>query len=318
MNTQIRNPYFQHTLRKPVHFVGRGVHNGEPVSLSLMPAMPNSGYVFERVDVTYAEREVPARWHTVCDTRLSTKVTNGCGVSVSTIEHVTSALFACGVDNCRMLIDGPEVPILDGSARLFVEQIMKVGLQIQEEERRALVITSPVWVSELGKYAGFLPFPQPYYDMTIEFENSAIGKQNFSMPLDSAFFNREIADARTFGFEDQIETLKQLGLARGGSLQNAILVNEQGVVNEEGLRFDDEFVRHKLLDAVGDLSLAGAVIFGRFVGHCSGHGLNNRLLRAFLQYPHQWKYTTVREATENWSDLLGERTYEDMLENLSA
>lgn len=318
MKTKTRNPYFQHTLAKPIYFAGRGLHSGKTVAMTLQPALANTGYVFERLDVDIETREIPARWHTVTETRLSTRISNAWGVSVSTIEHIMAALFASGVDNCRILLDGEEVPIMDGSAKPFVRQIESVGLQQQKEERRALVITQPVWVYDRDKYAGFLPYPQQHFDMTIDFESSVIGKQNYSMPLDADFFDMEIAEARTFGFENQIETLKKLGLVLGGSLQNAVLVNDAGVVNEEGLRFKDEFVRHKLLDAVGDLSLAGAVIFGRFIGHCSGHGLNNRLLRSLLQHKNQWKYTTVREATEQWADIMDVKTYGDVLESAIA
>ncbi|AUM13324.1 UDP-3-O-acyl-N-acetylglucosamine deacetylase [Ketobacter alkanivorans] len=309
-----RNPFYQHTLSGPVHFVGRGLHNGKAVSMTLLPALPDSGYVFERLDVGVASATVAARWHTVTDTRLSTTIANSYGVTVSTIEHLTAALNACGVDNCRILIDGPEVPIMDGSAKVFVERIQAEGLTRQREERKALVITNPIWIYEQDKYAGFLPFPQPWFDMTIEFESKVIGKQNYSMPMNETFFTSQISRARTFGFEDQIATLKKLGLAQGGTLRNAILVNDKGVVNEEGLRYDDEFVRHKLLDAVGDLALAGAPIFGRFVGHCSGHNLNNRLLRSMMQNKTFWKFVTVREATENWSRMIDDTSYDEILD----
>ncbi len=314
MNHFQRNPFYQHVLKAPLHFVGRGLHSGKPVSMSLLPAESDSGYVFERLDVEQERNEIPARWHTVTDTRLSTTVSNSFGISVATIEHLMAALSACGVDNCRILIDGPEVPIMDGSAQPFVEGIRNVGLAQQLAERRALVITQPVWVYEKEKYAGFLPYPQPWFDMTIEFEEQVIGKQNYSMPLNDSFFEANISQARTFGFEDQLKTLKSLGLAQGGSLKNAILVNEEGVVNEEGLRFEDEFVRHKMLDAIGDLALAGAVVMGRFVGHCSGHKLNNRLLRDTLQRGKSWHYTTMREATEQWSKLIDDNTYDHLLE----
>ena len=309
-----RNPFFQHTLTQPVHFVGRGLHSGKPVSMTLLPAVADFGYVFERTDVMQHQAEVAARWHNVTDTRLSTTVSNGFGISVSTIEHLMAALFGSGVDNCRILIDGPEVPIMDGSAKPFIEAIKHAGLVQQMAERRALVISKPIWMYEGEKYAGFWPYPQQWFDMTIDFESKVIGKQNYSMPLNEYFFESNIAEARTFGFEDQLETLKALGLAQGGSLKNAILINNDEVVNEEGLRFDDEFVRHKILDAVGDLALAGAVIFGRFVGHCSGHKLNNKLLRETLQQDQIWHYTTVREATENWCRLIDDNSYEHLLE----
>ncbi|MEE2730173.1 MAG: UDP-3-O-acyl-N-acetylglucosamine deacetylase [Pseudomonadota bacterium] len=316
MKTSTRTPFYQHTLSGPVHFVGRGLHNGKPVSMTLLPADTDTGYVFERLDAEPGQQIVPARWHAVTDTRLSTTVTNGFGVSVSTIEHLMAALSACGVDNCRILLDGPEVPIMDGSAQGFMTRIQAEGLLVQKRERRALVVTNPVWVQERNRYAGFLPCPRPWFDVTIEFESKAIGKQNYSMPLTEEMFDTNIAAARTFGFEDQLATLQVLGLAQGGSLRNAILVDGDRVVNEEGLRYEDEFVRHKLLDAVGDLSLAGVPIYGRFVGHCSGHHLNNRLLRSLMHNAGYWRLTTVREATEQWGCMIDDTTYEEMLESL--
>lgn len=316
MNLTQHTPYYQHTLAGPVHFVGRGLHSGKPASMTLLPAETDSGYVFERLDVEPGQQVIAARWHSVTDTRLSTTVTNGFGISVSTIEHLMAALAACAVDNARILIDAPEVPIMDGSAKTFVERIQAEGLIPQRQERRALVITNPVWTHERDKYAGFMPCPRPWFDVTIDFKSRIIGKQNYSMPLTEALFSSQIAAARTFGFEDQLATLQSLGLARGGSLRNAILVAGDDVVNEDGLRYQDEFVRHKLLDAVGDLALAGAPIFGRFVGHCSGHHLNNQVLRNLMRNSRFWTLTTVREATEQWGSMIDDSTYEEMLESI--
>lgn len=311
MNLIQINPFFQHTLARPLYFIGRGLHSGKSVRLTLLPAETDSGYVFERTDQDQNRSRIPARWYTVTDTRLSTSVSNGFGISVGTIEHLMSALIACGVDNCRMLVDGPEIPIMDGSAEVFVDNIQSVGLQMQKKERKAMVITKPIWVYEDKGYAGFIPFPQPWIDMTIDFDSSAIGQQSYSMPVDSIGFSN-IAKARTFGFEDQIETLQKMGLALGGSLSNAILVNDQGVVNEEGLHYENEFVRHKTLDAIGDIGLANSVIFGRFVGYCSGHSLNNKLLREACQRRNTICFTTVRDAMENWSNMIGSVDYSEI------
>ena len=159
MTNSTRTPFYQHTVAGPIHFVGRGLHNGKPVSMTLLPATTDSGHVFERLDIESGQNSVPVRWHAVTDTRLSTTVTNGAGISVSTIEHLMAALAACGVDNCRILIDGPEVPIMDGSAKAFITRIQAEGLVTQKQERRALVVTNPVWVYERNRYAGFLPCP---------------------------------------------------------------------------------------------------------------------------------------------------------------
>lgn len=314
MNSRTRNPFYQHTLARKVDFVGVGLHTGQSVRMTLLPAAADTGYVFERLDVAKGKRLVPARWDTVSDTRLSTTVSNLAGVSVGTIEHLMSALAAAAVDNCHILLDGPEVPVMDGSARAFLDQIDAVGLQQQDQERRVLVITKPVWAWGENKSAAWFPFPQPWFDLTIDFASPVIGRQNFSMPLNDAFYRAEIARARTFGFSNQVEEMKAQGLARGGSLQNAILVGDDGVVNKDGLRFSDEFVRHKLLDAVGDLALAGTPIMGRFVGSCTGHELNNKLLRNLLQDSRNWRLVTMREATEQWHTMVHDGTYEELLD----
>jgi len=314
MKTTARNPFFQHTLADQVKFVGVGIHSGETVHMTLLPAAADTGIVFERVDAPAGKGLVQALWHRVSDTLLSTTITNEFGVSVSTIEHLMAALAASGVDNCLVQLDNQEVPIMDGSSQVYLDQIDQVGLQRQSEERRAIVITKPVWAFGDGKTAAYMPFPQAWFDMTIRFDAAAIGTQHYSMPMNEAFFRAEIARARTFGFVDQVEALRAKGLARGGSLDNAVVIGEEGVLNKEGLRYRDEFVRHKLLDAVGDLALAGAPIIGRFEGHCSGHQMNNQLLHNLLLDTASWRLTTVREATGNWHRLIQDDTYEELLD----
>ncbi len=303
------NHHFQHTLNGPINFVGPGLHSGLMISMMVQPAPANTGYIFVRQDVPVGHAEVPARWNAVTDTRLSTTVSNRFGVKVATIEHLMAALHASGVDNARIVLNGAEVPILDGSAEPFIRLIRHVGICPQREERKVIVVRRPVRVEENGKAAALIPDAHPSMDMTIEFEAGAIGRQQLSVPLDRESFERELADARTFGFQDQVDTLRKLGLVKGGSLQNAVLINDGGIVNPEGLRHPDEFVRHKILDAIGDLALAGAPIMGRFVGHCSGHALNNALLRELLHNDDNWFLTTVRGAHSylGWSGAIGAR-----------
>jgi UDP-3-O-[3-hydroxymyristoyl] N-acetylglucosamine deacetylase len=298
--------YFQHTLNQPISFVGPGLHSGQTVSLVIQPAPADTGRVFVRQDVPADRAEIPARWNAVTDTRLSTTVSNRFGVKIATIEHLMAALQASGVDNARMVLNGPEVPILDGSSAPFVRLIRQVGLCPQREERRVIVVRRPVRVEEQGKWAVMIPDAHPSMDMTIEFDSAVIGRQQLSIPLDRESFEGELADARTFGFQDQVDTLRALGLTRGGSLRNAVLVNEGGIVNPEGLRHPDEFVRHKILDAIGDLALAGAPIVGRIVGYRSGHALNNALLRELLQNEDNWILTTMRDAHNHlgWSGVV--------------
>lgn len=302
----MNSKYFQHTLAHTLTFVGRGLHSGLPVRMMLQPADPDTGIIFIRSDVPLFQADIAARWYNVTDTRLSTTIANRFGVKVSTIEHLMAALYVCGIDNARIVLNGPEVPIMDGSAEPFVRMIQQTGTRQQKAERRAIVIRRQVRVEEHGKSASYQPAPTPWIDMTIDFDNAAIGHQELSVPMDRALLACDVSAARTFGFQEQIDTLRKLGLAKGGSLQNAVLIGDNGVINQEGLRYEDEFVRHKVLDAVGDLALAGVTIVGRFVGMCSGHGLNNQLLRQLLQQEDAWFLTTLSGAEEYWTWTQGE------------
>lgn len=304
MKKTTHSDYLQHTLNKSVHFIGRGLHTGKHASLSLHPAAPDTGYVFHRLDLAPPYNVVPARWMTVTETRLSTTIGNHHGVNISTIEHLVAALSACGVDNCRIDIDGPEIPIMDGSAKPFVDQIIATGTQTQDKQRMALVMKEALWVNDGKAKAGIVPFPEPWMDMTIDFKSAAIGKQNIAMQMNRQNFIDSIGSARTFGFAEHVETMKTLGLAQGGTMRNAILVENDMVANPEGLRFDNEFVRHKVVDAVGDLALLGVSIVGCFVGHCSGHRLNNQLLRTLMYKEDKWALTTLEDAIVNWEKIM--------------
>lgn len=292
--------YFQHTLADSFTCVGRGLHTGLRVVMTVMPADPNTGYVFVRRDVSMTKSEIPARWYMVTDTHLSTTIANNMGVRVSTIEHLIAALHASGVDNARIVLDGPEVPIMDGSALAFVEIIDKISTQIQAEERRAILVRHKVTVAENNKSAVIEPNPVPWFDIEIDFDSEVIGQQKLSLPFNRKVFRNEVAAARTFGFKEQVDTLRELGFAQGSSLSNAILVDGADVVNSEGLHQPDEFVRHKYLDAVGDLALAGGYIIGQFSGHCSGHHLNNTLLRDLMTNADARMYMTLRQAEAFW------------------
>ncbi|MYM61953.1 UDP-3-O-acyl-N-acetylglucosamine deacetylase [Pseudomaricurvus sp. HS19] len=300
----MNHDYMQHTLKSQLHFVGRGLHSGKAVRMTLAPAEAFTGYVFERADLAPPHNTVLARWSTVSDTRLSTTVSNRVGTSVSTIEHLIAALHASGVDNCRILLDGPEVPVMDGSAKVFVDQINSVGLQPLKAERMAIVVTESIWVEEDQAKVGLLPFPAPWVDMSIDFESEAIGEQSVCMPVTAEHFHESVCGARTFGFMEQATALRSLGLAQGGSLQNTVVVEDNRVLNREGLRYEDEFVRHKAVDAIGDLALLGVHIVGCFVGRRSGHRLNNQLLRRLMVESDSWYYTTLQDATEYWDEIM--------------
>ncbi|BCD97869.1 UDP-3-O-acyl-N-acetylglucosamine deacetylase [Marinagarivorans cellulosilyticus] len=274
--------FYQHTLRDSFSCIGRGLHSGLKVIMRVLPAPANTGYRFIRRDVKGDCNEILAAWYTVSDTHLCTTISNLCGVRVSTIEHLIAALHVCDIDNAIIVLDGPEVPIMDGSAKAFVELIDSVGLQQQAWQRRAIVVKKPLSVREGDKLACLLPYDKPWVKVEIDFEDPCIGRQSISTAIDYATVKRDIACARTFGFGEHINALKDLGFARGGSLENAILVNNGKVVNSSGLRYDNEFVRHKVLDTIGDLALSGAPIIGYFNGKYTGHALNNLLLRKLM------------------------------------
>lgn len=284
--------------------MGRGLHTGLKVMLSIMPAEPSTGIEFVRRDVTHCNNIIPARWDCVSDTQLSTTVSNALGIRVSAIEHLMAALRAAGVDNAYVVLDAPEVPIMDGSAAPFLNLIAKTGTTRQSEERRVIAIHRAVGVTENRASASCIPSVIPWLDLSIDFSERLIGRQNLSMAFSGKTFSEEISQARTFGFEWQLKELKRRGFARGSSLENAILVDGNKVVNCEGLRYSDEFVRHKYANAVGDLALAGHYIIGHFKGHKSGHRLNNLLLRKLFA-SGAWTMITMREAHQAWQQFAG-------------
>ncbi|MBP2315297.1 UDP-3-O-acyl-N-acetylglucosamine deacetylase [Azospirillum soli] len=282
----------QRTVKKPVRCTGVGLHTGATVTLTISPAEPNTGFVFLRTDLSGQAAVIQARWDTVVDTRLCTVIGNAHGTTVGTIEHLMAALAGCGVDNAIIALDNIEVPIMDGSAEPFVEAIERVGTVAQNAARRAIRILKPVTVVDGAKSATFTPDDVTTFRFDIDFDNAVIAQQSHAIELDGESFKDEISRARTFGFLHEVEGLRKMGLARGGSLDNAIVISGDRVLNEDGLRFDDEFVRHKILDAVGDLYLAGGPFIGHFHGVRSGHALNNQLLRALFADRSAWCYDT--------------------------
>ncbi|MBB2160178.1 UDP-3-O-acyl-N-acetylglucosamine deacetylase [Gluconacetobacter sacchari] len=281
----------QHTLRQSISCVGVGLHTGLRIRLALHPAAENSGIVFRRTDL--GGRAIPGRFDHVVDTRLSTVVGDPANpaLRVATIEHLMAALSACGIDNVLVDVDGPELPVLDGSAADFVFLLECAGQAEQAAPRAVIDILRPVRVTEGDAFAELRPGREPglALALSIAFPAAAIGEQSFTARLDRRTFRDEIANCRTFTLRQEIEALHAAGLARGGSLDNAIVVDGATVLNPSGLRRPDEFVRHKMIDAVGDLYLAGATINGTFTGHKSGHALNNRLLRTLFADAAAWR-----------------------------
>jgi UDP-3-O-[3-hydroxymyristoyl] N-acetylglucosamine deacetylase len=263
------------------------------------PAAVNSGIRFKRTDAGGAI--IPARWEYVVDTKLCTVIGNEEGVVVGTVEHLMAAFLGLGIDNALIEIDGPEVPIMDGSADAFVFLIECAGTVEQSAWRKRIKVLKRVTVADGEARAVLSPAPVMALDFALEFESAAIGRQEKTVWLEDGAFKRELSRARTFGFLEEVEHLRRAGLARGGSLDNAVVIASDRVLNREGLRFGDEFVRHKMLDAMGDLYLAGAPIEGRFSGKRSGHALNHRLLQALFADAQSWALIDDRAAMSDWS-----------------
>jgi UDP-3-O-[3-hydroxymyristoyl] N-acetylglucosamine deacetylase len=289
----------EHTLAGPAICAGVGVHTGDRVRLSIRPAPAGHGIVFVRTDIKDRDNRVPARGDAVVATRLGTVISNAAGVTVATIEHLMAAMAALGVDNATVELDGPEVPIMDGSAQPFIQLLDRAGFRRQEKPQRYIEILEPVIVTDGDKSAALLPCDRFEMFFEIEFASSTIGKMSVDLEITEESFRTELSAARTFGFVEEVEALRAVGLARGGSLENAVVIDGDRILNPEGLRFPDEFVRHKALDAVGDLYVLGAPLLGRFEGRKAGHTLNNAVVRALLARPSAWREVTFeRELAE--------------------
>jgi UDP-3-O-[3-hydroxymyristoyl] N-acetylglucosamine deacetylase len=275
----------QNSLKSPATFTGFGLHGGQPVRMVVRPARADHGIWFRRMDVADREAMIPARWDAVSPSRLCTVIENSDGIQVSTIEHIMAALAGFAIHNALIEIDGPEVPILDGSAVPFIEGFMKAGLEEQHLPVRAVRVLRPVEVREGEAVARLEPAEMLEIDFRIDFEDEAIGVQAWTLNMANGAFVRELSDCRTFCRQADVDAMRAKGLALGGTLENAVVFDGDQVLSPGGLRHADEPVRHKMLDAVGDLALAGGPILGRYVGERAGHALTNRLLRTLLADP---------------------------------
>jgi len=278
---------YQQTLAEKVSCTGIGLHSGAPTQLTLHPARADEGITFVRTDGR-APIEIPARARELASTQLATTLGRG-PASIRTVEHLLAALFGLGVDNVRVEVDGPELPVMDGSAAPFVYLIRSAGVFRQRERRRALRIRRPIEIRDGDRRIAVEPARDFRVHYAVDFDHPAIGRQELSLaPLDAERFDREISAARTFGFLRDVRTLWTSGLARGGSLDNAVLLDDQRVVNPQGLRWPDEFVRHKILDLCGDLALLGMPLVGHVHVERGGHTLHQRLVKAILERPEAW------------------------------
>jgi UDP-3-O-[3-hydroxymyristoyl] N-acetylglucosamine deacetylase len=285
----------QRTLKNLISATGVGLHTGNKVYMTLRPAAPNTGIVFRRVDLEPVV-EIRAGARCVGDTSLSTTLIRG-DVRISTVEHLLSAFAGLGIDNAYVDLTAPEVPIMDGSASPFVFLILSAGISEQNAPKRFIRIRKSVKVEQGDKWARFDPYEGFKVAFTIEFDHPLFRSSSQTAELDfsSTSFVKEVSRARTFGFMKDIENLRQQNLALGGSLDNAVVVDDYRIVNEDGLRYEDEFVKHKMLDAIGDLYLLGHSLIGAFSGYKSGHSLNNQLLRALLADESAWEAVTFDE-----------------------
>lgn len=285
----------QRTLKNVIKATGVTLHGGERAELTLRPAPVNTGIVFHRTDLSPVV-EIPGLAVNVGDTTLSTSIMKN-GVRVSTIEHLMSALAGLGIDNAYIDVTAQEIPIMDGSAGPFVFLVQSAGIQEQNAPKRFIRIKRKIRVKDGDKWACFEPFEGFKVSFSIEFDHPVFKQHSKMATLDfsSTSYVKEVSRARTFGFMSDFERLRAMNLARGASLDNAVAVDDFRVLNEEGLRYEDEFVRHKILDAVGDLYLLGSSLIGHFSGHKSGHALNNKLLRKLLRHQEAWEYVTFED-----------------------
>jgi UDP-3-O-[3-hydroxymyristoyl] N-acetylglucosamine deacetylase len=288
----------QRTLKGSVKATGVGVHTGRKVSLVLRPAAPDTGIVFCRSDLP-GSPAIPARAHNVVDTRMATVLEQN-GARVSTVEHLMSAFFGLGIDNAYVDVSAEEVPIMDGSAATFVFLLQQAGIEEQPPPKKYLRVLKRIALAQGDKFVSLSPFEGFKVGFAIEFDHPVFEHSQETVDIDfgKVSFVKEVARARTFGFTQDVEAMRSAGLGRGGSLDNAIVVDDFRVLNSDGLRFDDEFVKHKALDAVGDLYLAGRPVIGAFHGHKSGHALNNLLVRALLDDASAWEEVTFEAPEE--------------------
>ena len=276
---------YQTTIKKAVELVGIGLHKGSPVRLRLEPLEANSGIVFYRTDVDVS---IPLKPENVVDTRMATVIGKD-GHVISTIEHLLSAVYAYGIDNLRVVVDADEVPVMDGSSASYCMLLDEAGIAQQSETKKIMRITKEIEVVEGEKYVKLSPSPNLTYSFTIKFPHPVIQEQEYVLNFTKENYKNEIARARTFGFLHEVQYLRSKGLALGGSLENAIVLDEKKILNPEGLRFTDEFVRHKILDAIGDMSLIGMNFIGNYEAMAGSHDLNHKLTLELLKNPENYE-----------------------------
>jgi UDP-3-O-[3-hydroxymyristoyl] N-acetylglucosamine deacetylase len=284
----------QRTIKKSVEIVGIGLHKGVPVKMTLEPLDADMGIIFYRNDEAVTIELSPQN---VIDTKMATVIGKD-DVIISTIEHLLSAIYAYGIDNLRIVLDNDEIPILDGSSSGYCMLIDEVGIKELDATKKAIKVKKEVSVEMDGKYVKLKPSNHIIYDFSIDFDHPAIGEQDFKFDYSIADYKENISRARTFGFLHEVQYLRSIGLAQGGSLDNAIVLDDQKILNPDGLRYDDEFVRHKILDAIGDMCLLGHTMIGEYNAHAGSHHLNHLLTKKLLENPENYEIIDLEEATK--------------------
>ena len=285
----------QRTIKKSVEIVGVGLHKGVPIKMTLEPLDANMGIIFYRSDEAVT---IPLTPEYVVDTKMATVIGKD-GVVVSTIEHLLSAIYAYGIDNLRIVLDNDEIPILDGSSSGFCMLLDEVGIKELDATKKAIKVKKEVEIAVDGKFVKLKPSNHIVYDFSIDFEHPVIGEQQFKFDYSIEQYKENISRARTFGFLHEVQYLRSIGLALGGSLDNAIVLDDQKILNPQGLRFDDEFVRHKILDAIGDMSLLGYTMIGEYNAHAGSHHLNHLLTKKLLEDKANYEIIDLAEASDN-------------------
>jgi len=283
---------FQHTLKKRISCAGVGLHSGVAVSMTLHPAAANTGIIFQRTDVAAKTGRIPARWNRIHSGVLCTTLANEQGVTIGTVEHLMAALAGCGIDNALVKLNGPEVPVMDGSAAPFVLLVECAGTVTQEVPRCYLRVLKRIDVADGGKSMSLQPAEEFRVRFKIDFDSPAVAHQSCFVRITERSFKEDVGGARTFGFVEDVQVLREKGFGFGGTLDNVVMVDGDSVLNEGGLRFDDEFVRHKVLDCVGDMYLAGGPMLAEVAGVRSGHSLSHRLLNTLFADDTAWRYET--------------------------
>jgi len=292
--------YRQRTVRNEVSCTGIGLHSGQKVGLTIRPAPPDTGIKFLRSDLA-GRRTIKAHFENVVNTQMSTTIGIN-GTRISTIEHLMAAFFGFGIDNALVELDGPEVPIMDGSSAPFIFLLKSVGVKEQRKPKQFIIIKKPLKIQDGTRFIQINPSKELKISYTIDFHHPLITNQTYHLSFSGRDFINEISKARTFGFLKDIQTLREAGLAKGGSLDNAIVIDDFRVLNEDGLRYKDEFVRHKILDFIGDLAIIGSPVIGHFHVHKSGHSLNQAMLRKLIASKRYWKRVIIEKSEKDFQD----------------